>query len=212
MKVTCQNCKRELQMPQCAPGTMLVCHECKQWTQVPTSSAEQWFMASGKQKLGPFSLGQLKLQASSGKLQPTGMLLKEGAAKWSRAGEMAGLFPLGHPPAPTPATSVRPPARPIRTAAQKRADQLRTEKAARAALGVTGILGLLIVTAIWVSYKPPSPPAQDMYDKDKTSVTPPVEPTNPPVKPASGGRSVAWKDGYETGQELCRRELRQGVG
>ena len=93
MMVKCQRCKRELQMPQCTPGTMLMCPACKGWMQVPTSSADQWFMAWGKQKVGPFSLEQLKQQAGAGKLQPADMLLKQGTAKWIAASEIGSLFP-----------------------------------------------------------------------------------------------------------------------
>jgi hypothetical protein len=29
MKVTCGNCHKESEMPQCAPGAMLTCPDCK---------------------------------------------------------------------------------------------------------------------------------------------------------------------------------------
>ena len=200
MKVTCQNCKRELQMPQCAPGTMLVCPACKQWTQVPTSSAEQWFMASGKQKLGPFSLGQLKLQASSGKLQPADMLLKAGATKWLRAGELAGLFPPAHPPAPVPSRRSEPvrkqgfPATVVnRSKALHRNLQGNTISPVAIGIAVLGLLFVLstvVVGALFllIILTKPAPPSSDndgsvpQANGSAPSVPPHTVPPSPPAK------------------------------
>ena len=67
--------------------------------------AEQWYVARGKEKLGPFSAAQLKALATQGRLLPTDMLHKEGLPKWVTASSAQGLF------ATTTATaSLTPPA------------------------------------------------------------------------------------------------------
>jgi hypothetical protein len=156
MKVTCGNCRRELQIPQCLPGTMLMCPHCKQWTQVPTSSADQWFAARKKEKLGPFSLKQLKQLASAGKLRSTDMLLEEGTAKWMAASVVGNLFPPAsaqmRPLAPT-ANSMQAPARRKKAAAS----------IAVIAVQATAITALLIgVPIIFISVWGVSNSSQDI--------------------------------------------------
>jgi hypothetical protein len=53
---------------------------------------EAWYVARNKQKLGSFSLAQLREQASSGALQPTDMVLRHGDVKWVPAKAVHGLF------------------------------------------------------------------------------------------------------------------------
>jgi hypothetical protein len=75
--------------------------------------AEQWFVARGKQKAGPYSSAELKEMARTGGLLPIDMVLEEGTQQWRRASEIEGLFwvsvpsatgPDTHPP-PLPPTS-----------------------------------------------------------------------------------------------------------
>jgi hypothetical protein len=54
--------------------------------------ADQWFVARGKSKEGPFSLERMRRMASQGQLLPTDMLLMAGAQKWAAASTVEGLF------------------------------------------------------------------------------------------------------------------------
>jgi GYF domain 2 len=65
--------------------------------------ADQWYVARGKEKFGPFSAVQLKALASQGRLSPTDMLHQEGMPKWVAASSVQGLF------AATTATTAPPP-------------------------------------------------------------------------------------------------------
>jgi hypothetical protein len=53
----------------------------------------QWYYTEQGQQSGPVSPAQLKELATSGRLQPTDMVWKEGMAQWSSAGQIKGLFP-----------------------------------------------------------------------------------------------------------------------
>jgi hypothetical protein len=54
----------------------------------------RWYFARQKQRLGPFSTAQLAQLATAGLLQPTDMVLKEGAARWVQAVTVSELsFP-----------------------------------------------------------------------------------------------------------------------
>jgi hypothetical protein len=52
-----------------------------------------YFLAREKQKLGPFSLGQLQDMASRGELGPADMILPSGSGKWVPAASFSRLFP-----------------------------------------------------------------------------------------------------------------------
>jgi len=54
---------------------------------------ERWFIARNKEKVGPFSAGDLKQLARDGLLQPDEHVWLEGASKWVAAGGVPGLFP-----------------------------------------------------------------------------------------------------------------------
>jgi hypothetical protein len=56
--------------------------------------ASQWFFVQGGKKCGPVSSAQLKALADAGLLQPTEMVLREGAGKWVQAATVNGLFQL----------------------------------------------------------------------------------------------------------------------
>jgi len=77
--------------------------------------AEQWYVARGKEKFGPYSAAQLKALATQGRLVPTDMLHKEGMPKWVPADKIKGLFvarAASMQPQPTSA-SPSPPAAPV---------------------------------------------------------------------------------------------------
>ena len=53
----------------------------------------RWFIARNKEKVGPFSAGNLRQLAGYGLLKPGEYLWAEGAAKWVEAASVPGLFP-----------------------------------------------------------------------------------------------------------------------
>jgi formylglycine-generating enzyme required for sulfatase activity len=57
--------------------------------------ADQWFLAKGKLKLGPYSFAQLMAFAKSGQLLPTDMLWKADMAEWVQAKQIGGLAFVG---------------------------------------------------------------------------------------------------------------------
>lgn len=65
--------------------------------------AQNWYYAEGKQKLGPINANELRELAAAGRVQPTTMVLKEGAQRWVQADSIQGLFapsPSSDGPAP----------------------------------------------------------------------------------------------------------------
>jgi hypothetical protein len=54
--------------------------------------ANQWFIARGKTKAGPYSDQQLKQLAQTGQLQPTDMIQRTGMTKWVQAKQIRELF------------------------------------------------------------------------------------------------------------------------
>jgi hypothetical protein len=60
---------------------------------IPQPEADaRWYYASGRQKVGPFSLGQLRERAVAGELQPSSMVWQQGTQKWVTASSIPGLF------------------------------------------------------------------------------------------------------------------------
>jgi hypothetical protein len=57
--------------------------------------AGNWYFARHKQKLGPFSWGQLRQMAAFGLLERADHVLQEGTTRWREASEVEGLFPGG---------------------------------------------------------------------------------------------------------------------
>jgi S1-C subfamily serine protease len=107
-----------------------------------------WFLARKKEKLGPFSLAQLKKMAAAGQLRPEDMLLPEGQGTWTTAECIAGVFsaPQQKKVSSEPegavtvadATGIRPknprppvPATPHRQPVQPRAEASRKTRAPR---------------------------------------------------------------------------------
>jgi hypothetical protein len=58
-----------------------------------TIMALRWYIARNKEKVGPFSAGDLRQLAGYGLLKPGEFLWTEGAAKWVEAVSVPGLFP-----------------------------------------------------------------------------------------------------------------------
>ncbi len=59
------------------------------------TSLEQanWFYAHDRKKVGPVSWAQLRHLAAAGQLRPGDMVLADGAARWTQAAAVDGLFP-----------------------------------------------------------------------------------------------------------------------
>lgn len=73
----------------------------------------QWYLARGKVKKGPYSLAELQALASKGDLGTLDMLLQEGTQQWVAAGAVSGLFPVSAEPAfANPVAVPAPPAAP----------------------------------------------------------------------------------------------------
>jgi hypothetical protein len=68
------------------------------------NDTQQWYVAKGKQKLGPFKRAELQTLARENRILPTDMLHKEGTPKWIPASSVQGLFT-----AASPTTSTGPP-------------------------------------------------------------------------------------------------------
>lgn len=74
---------------------------------------QEWFVAKGSEKLGPFSAKDLKHLADNGRLQPADLVQTAGMTTWKEARKIKGLFPEGAtkdvPPVPPPLPSEVPP-------------------------------------------------------------------------------------------------------
>src|SRR5262245_34323265 len=80
--------------------------------------ADQWFYTSDGQQVGPVSLLELRELASSGRLQPSDLVWKEGMFQWMPAGQTRGLFAPAAaeeatPPVPQPAAPADPAGEPV---------------------------------------------------------------------------------------------------
>jgi hypothetical protein len=114
--------------------------------------AEQWYVARGKEKFGPYTAARLKELAAQGRVLPTDMLHKEGIPKWVPASSVKGLFAPNSaakapPPLPTASPQARPEAKP-------------PTSAPAAPAVVSGAAALLGSAKSLFSRKPPEPKAQ----------------------------------------------------
>ncbi len=66
----------------------------------------EWYIAQGKKKVGPIAAAQMKKLVASGKLTPSDMVLRQGAKKWTAAGDVAEFFPKSIVPPSVAAESV----------------------------------------------------------------------------------------------------------
>jgi hypothetical protein len=51
-----------------------------------------WFYARNQQKVGPVSFAELQRLATAGQIQPTAMILQQGALQWVPASSVPELF------------------------------------------------------------------------------------------------------------------------
>ena len=56
-----------------------------------------WYLARGKQKMGPLTFHQLQLMNAQGQLAPQDMVLENGTQFWVPAVSVPGLFPVAQP-------------------------------------------------------------------------------------------------------------------
>jgi WD40 repeat protein len=85
------------------------------FTEVQTM-AQNWYVAEGRHKLGPFSPSQLRQLVATGRVQPTTMVLREGTQRWVQSGSIKGLFlpiPDHRPAVPLPPREAPPPLTPV---------------------------------------------------------------------------------------------------
>src|SRR5580765_3913889 len=54
---------------------------------------DQWYIARGKVKKGPYSFSQLQKEAAEGSIHATDKVLQPGAQEWVAPGQVSGLFP-----------------------------------------------------------------------------------------------------------------------
>jgi hypothetical protein len=106
---------------------------------------ERWYYASGKEKLGPFSFGQLQQLALTGQLQSASMVWREGTKKWVIASAVPGLMSI--PTAGPSGEKVTVGAAPHSNTSQSRSIRHRPPSQLRRALLAT-VIGLILVSVI----------------------------------------------------------------
>lgn len=93
-KITCPSCKAVLNLPEHARGKRARCPKCKAPIQVPgpAEAGPEWLLARDKQRVGPFSVEQLRRMARAGELKPDDMVRRTTDMKWGPAARIHGLF------------------------------------------------------------------------------------------------------------------------
>ena len=71
--------------------------------------ADQWYYASGGNRLGPVPFAQLRQLAAGGRLQPTDLVWQAGTPNWVPASSVASLFPPAFTQAPPGGFTSPPP-------------------------------------------------------------------------------------------------------
>jgi hypothetical protein len=82
-------------------GRQVRCPRCQTAFAVPAApvapAEPAWYIARNKQKVGPYTMGQLHQLAASAQLARDEMVLQEGQGKWLPAASVQGLFPAEIP-------------------------------------------------------------------------------------------------------------------
>ncbi len=88
----------------CDDGEVTRSSACGQKRRGRKTMEAQWYYTDQGQRVGPVSPTQLKELATSGRLQPSDMVWKEGMSEWAAASKVKGLFPTTTqaPPPPPP--------------------------------------------------------------------------------------------------------------
>src|SRR5262245_51138073 len=76
-------------------------------TPPPTSSPAEWFHAQNREKVGPFSLDQLRALIASGQLDGATLVWRPGAPRWVPASSVVVVLPATEPALP-PKVSLSP--------------------------------------------------------------------------------------------------------
>src|SRR5262249_25778190 len=106
LRISCPACRVALTFEAALGQQHATCPACGQRMGLPLGRlvSRGWFVARGKQKVGPYDLPQLRELVAAGCLQPQDMRWPEGSRRWPPAGSVGGLFPraAAAPPAPLP--------------------------------------------------------------------------------------------------------------
>ena len=65
-------------------------------------SADNWYIARDKKKLGPYPTQQMKAMAGTGQLLPSDMVLQDGSTQWKPASQVQEFFPASGSASPPP--------------------------------------------------------------------------------------------------------------
>jgi phage shock protein PspC (stress-responsive transcriptional regulator) len=104
-----------------------------------SQTPQQWFYSQSGQKFGPIDAAGLKKLATSGHLQLTDLVWREGMTEWSAAANVKGLFPesvVATTPPPLPASTVA--SRVATTNLDERYNSLYCSKDERIIFGLCG--------------------------------------------------------------------------
>ncbi len=168
---TCPHCRTRIHYESDRAGLFDTCPRCRQLIQLPSLPAKEphWFLARGKQKLGPFTWQQLTQMARSGMLSPEDMLLAEGEQKWLKANAIGGLWTRPIPPA-IPFLDPKPPKvaqvqanRPNQRRVSPRVN-MRVFVASVVCLGIASCVGGLIIV---LRSHPQSPVVRVLREKER---------------------------------------------
>jgi hypothetical protein len=110
---TCSRCHVSF-IPETGHRPTTACPACGQ--ALDGAAGPGWYAARGSKQVGPAPLEKLRALVEAGRLLPTDLVLAPGQQQWSRAAEVAELFPPQPPAAiqPTPGALLPvPPLEPI---------------------------------------------------------------------------------------------------
>lgn len=111
--------------------------------------ATGWYYVQDRKKVGPVLLAQLQELARSGRLQPSDMVLQDGAKQWVPAHSVNGLFSDAASPVGTPVSGTTPAA----TATTDESPSLltRIKEVAEKIKGVVGVLQSAHKGILWAA-------------------------------------------------------------
>jgi hypothetical protein len=167
------------QLDESKRGAETSCPHCRKVFTTPAAvvSGTRWYLARGKNKLGPYSSSQLKEFANSAQLRPEDMLLREGDRRWAAASQVMGLFDTATMPARSPAaealtpspsaTASRPPGREVK----QRPVSRPTQAPLFIGLGVGALLllGCCVSIPVWFVSKLRSRPNESQLGADQVN-------------------------------------------
>lgn len=148
---------------------------------------QEWFVAKGSEKVGPFSVKNLKERAQDGRLRPGDLVWAAGMSKWKEARLVKGLFLAPKPDSVLPAPPVAiPVAQPAAGPEAKPAGFLK-KAGSNKWVGI-GISLLLLIGIVGQIVKISSRSSSTTASQEKTAA-------NADPVPTSGGQAARWKGG-----------------